>query len=68
MAAFTGQGLCVPPNKAYSASSGYGCFSYIPLLWVEDGRVVDTAEFNQLNEDFYTRPSESPAVPACSCQ
>lgn len=63
MSAFTGQGLCVPPNKVYSASSGYGCFAYIPMLWTEDGRVVNTEEFFRLNDNFYTRPCESPYNP-----
>ena len=59
MSAFTGQQLCIPPNKAYSASTGYGCFAYIPMMWFEDGRTVNTEEFYRLNDHFYTRPGSS---------
>jgi hypothetical protein len=59
MSAFTGQALCSPPTKAYSASSGYGCFAYIPTFWSEDGRVVNTEEFYRRNDHFYTRPKRA---------
>lgn len=59
MSAFTGQQLCIPPNKAYSGSTGYGCFAYIPMMWFEDGRTVNTEDFYRLNDHFYTRPTRA---------
>ena len=67
MSAFTGQQLCIPPNKAYSGSTGYGCFAYIPLLWFEDGRTINTEDFYRLNDHFYTRPGEPVYLSCSSC-
>ena len=58
MSIATGQRICSPPSKLYSGSTGYGCWVYIPLLWYEDARVVNTEEFYRLNDHFYTRMSK----------
>lgn len=44
------------PTKSYSQGTGYGCFCYAPLLWYEEGRVVNTDEFYRTFDHFYRRP------------
>lgn len=56
---FSSQGRCVSPTKTFSQSSGYGCFTYIPLFWVEDSRVIDPKEFEQLRGHYYERPNRA---------
>ena len=60
--AFSSQERCVPPTKSFSGGTGYGCFSYIPLYWYEDARVVDTDVYFRRNDHFLTRPARSAMV------
>jgi hypothetical protein len=53
---FSSQGRCVSPTKSFTLGTGYGCFTYIPLFWTEDSRVIDPKEFDQLRGHYYTRP------------
>ena len=56
--AFQSQQRCVPPTKFFSAGSGYGCFTYIPLLWYEDAAVMNYDDYSKLKRQFYSRPGE----------
>ena len=56
---FGSQGRCMAPTKSFSYYTGYGCFSYAPLLWYEDGRVVQTEEFFRTYDHFYRRPDRA---------
>jgi hypothetical protein len=56
---FSSQGRCSTPSKAYADYSGYGCFAYVPLLWYEDGRVVNTDRFFRVHDHFYRRPDRA---------
>jgi hypothetical protein len=53
---FSGQGQCVAPTNLYAAASGYGCWAYIPLLWYEDARVIETNTFFKMYNHYYLRP------------
>lgn len=53
------QRRCIPPTKSFSGSTGYGCFAYVPLLWFDESRVVDTFEFYRTQDHFYTRPNRA---------
>merc|ERR1712070_184035 len=33
---FSSQERCTVPAKTFAGESGYGCFTYIPILWYED--------------------------------
>lgn len=61
------QSRCTPPSKAFAQSSGYGCFAYFPLLWIEDARVIDKATLYQFYDHYYTRPGTSFCVVDCCC-
>lgn len=56
--AFSSQQRCVSPTNTYLDSSGYGCFAYVPLIWIEDAQAMDVEVYFRLNDHFYTRPSE----------
>ena len=56
----TAQLQCVPPSKIYLDTpdpepTGYGCWAFIPLIWFEDARVVNTETYYRLDDHFYTR-------------
>lgn len=53
---FSSQSRCVAPTKTYTGSTGYGCFAYVPLLWYEDGLVIDPNKFDFDFVHFYSRP------------
>ena len=55
---FQSQYRCIPPTKSFSGSTGYGCFTYIPLLWYEEGRLQSEETFNHYNTIYYSRPSK----------
>lgn len=59
---FSSQQRCIAPSKTYSQFSGYGCFGYLPLLWIEDARTMDTETFFQLYDHFYTRPDRGNTI------
>jgi hypothetical protein len=61
---FQSQSRCVPPTRLFSAGTGYGCFSYIPLLWMEDATVMSQEEFARWNDHYYTRPQRAYAIMA----
>jgi hypothetical protein len=54
--AFSSQQRCIVPTNIFAASSGYGCFTYVPLLWFEDARTVDTETFFRFYDHYYSRP------------
>jgi hypothetical protein len=35
---------------------GYGCFTYVPLLWFEDSKTVTYDNFQRLYKHYYNRP------------
>ena len=49
------QGRCSVPGRVFTSGSGYGCFSYVPVLWFEEARVIKEAEVFRLEDHFYTR-------------
>lgn len=53
---FSSQQRCTPPSKAFAKSSGYGCFTYIPLFWMEEARIIDNATLFRYYDHYYTRP------------
>ena len=56
---FSSQDRCIAPTKAFSANTGYGCFAYVPLLWMEDSRVISSKEFYRMHDHFYRRPERA---------
>jgi len=56
---FSSQQRCIAPTKAFSANTGYGCFAYVPLLWLEDSRVISSSEYYRLHDHFYKRPERA---------
>jgi hypothetical protein len=56
---FSSQDRCLAPTKAFSANTGYGCFAYVPLLWIEDSRVISNKEFYRMHDHFYRRPERA---------
>jgi hypothetical protein len=56
---FSSQDRCVAPTKAFSANTGYGCFAYVPLLWIDDSRVMSNHVFYRLHDHFYMRPGRT---------
>ena len=56
--AFSSQQRCIVPTRFFAASSGFGCFTYVPLIWFEDARTVDTETFFRLYDHYYSRPGE----------
>lgn len=50
---------CIAPTKTFASASGYGCWAYIPLIWYEDTRLVDSKSFFQLYYHYYTRPNRA---------
>jgi hypothetical protein len=54
--AFSSQKRCIVPTRLFAASSGFGCFTYVPVLWYEDARTVDTETFFRFYDHYYTRP------------
>jgi hypothetical protein len=55
--AFSSQSRCVAPTKRYTGSSGYGCFGYVPLYWVEHARSMEHELFFRWYDHYYTRPN-----------
>ena len=56
---FSSQHRCSAPTKSFADATGYGCFSYIPLLWFEDARVMENEVFFRLADHFYGRPGRN---------
>lgn len=56
---FSSQDRCIAPTKAFSANTGYGCFAYVPLLWIDDSRVMTNNEMFRLHNHFYMRPGRA---------
>eukprot|EP00602_Paraphysomonas_sp_CaronLab_P005233 CAMPEP_0185037540 /NCGR_PEP_ID=MMETSP1103-20130426/32098_1 /TAXON_ID=36769 /ORGANISM="Paraphysomonas bandaiensis, Strain Caron Lab Isolate" /LENGTH=1227 /DNA_ID=CAMNT_0027575557 /DNA_START=401 /DNA_END=4084 /DNA_ORIENTATION=- len=56
---FSSQGRCISPTKTFTASTGYGCFGYIPLFWTEESRTMTDEEFRRLQTHFYSRPGRA---------
>lgn len=52
------QSRCITPTKVYLGGTGYGCFTYVPLLWYEDIRLMNGEEVFQLEDHYYTRPGK----------
>ncbi len=52
------QQRCLAPTKAFSGAMGYGCYAYIPLLWVEDGKIINMDDYFRNYDHFYSRPSK----------
>lgn len=50
------QGRCVSPTRQYLTGFAFGCYSYIPLFWYEDARLIDPNEHFELVTHFYERP------------
>ncbi len=44
------------PTKLFLSSTGYGCFTYIPFLWLEDVRLTSGEEVFHLQQHFYSLP------------
>ena len=53
---FSSQQRCVVPTSTFAASSGYGCFAYVPVFWFEEARTVDTETFFRFYDHYYARP------------
>jgi len=53
---FSSQKRCISPTKTFTDSTGYGCFGYIPILWMEESRTIRDTEFRDLFIHYYTRP------------
>ena len=56
---FSSQQRCITPTKSFSYYTGYGCFAYVPLLWYEDGRVINTESFFRTYDHYYRRPERA---------
>lgn len=56
------QQRCVVPTRTFAASSGYGCFAYVPIYWFEEARTVDTETFFRFYDHYYTRPDRAAAL------
>lgn len=56
---FGSQDRCIAPTKAFSANTGYGCFAYVPLLWIDDSRVMSNNEFYRIHNHYYMRPGRA---------
>ncbi len=56
---FSSQDRCIAPTKAFSANTGYGCFAYVPLLWIDDSRVMSNNEFYRIHNHYYMRPGRA---------
>ena len=50
------QGRCTVPNRYFTGGTGYGCFAYVPLLWFEDAKVIDSESIFRIEDHFYGRP------------
>ena len=59
---FSSQQRCVVPIKSFAAYGGYGCFTFIPLLWYEDSNNVKPDRMNRLFDHFYLRPDRAAAI------
>jgi len=55
-ALFQSQDRCIPPTRLFAGRSGFGCFTYLPVLWFEDSRSVKFDSFSKLYKHFYNRP------------
>jgi hypothetical protein len=55
-AAFSSQSRCTVPTKRFVGGSGYGCFTYIPLIWFEDSKTPINKNFDQMLKHFHSRP------------
>ena len=55
---FSSQKRCISPTKTFTDSTGYGCFAYIPIIWMEESRTIRDSEFRDLFVHYYTRPCE----------
>lgn len=53
------QTRCEVPTRTFAGSTGYGCFTYVPLFWYEDARTIDKQTFFRFFDHYYTRPGES---------
>ena len=56
---FSSQKRCISPTKTFTDSSGYGCFAYVPIFWMEESRIIRDTEFRDLFVHYYTRPGQS---------
>eukprot|EP01036_Dinobryon_divergens_P028399 gene28399-37335_t len=55
--AFQSQSRCIPPTRLFTEGGGYGCFTYIPLLWFEESKTVTYDNFQRLYKHYYNRPA-----------
>ena len=55
---FSSQKRCISSTKTFTGSTGYGCFGYVPIFWMEESRVIRDTEFRALFVHYYTRPGK----------
>eukprot|EP01035_Chromulina_nebulosa_P023309 gene23309-30216_t len=61
--AFQSQSRCIPPTRLFTEGGGYGCFTYIPLLWFEESKTLPFKRFRELRilpEDY--KPTNNDSV------
>lgn len=56
---FSSQQRCIVPTKLFTAKTGYGCFSYIPLIWTEQSKVLTTQKYYRYYDHYYSRPDRA---------
>jgi hypothetical protein len=49
------QGRCIAPTKT-AVPGGYGCFMYVPLVWLDDQRVLDEPTAKRLLTELWAYP------------
>ena len=53
---FQSQARCIPPTRLFAGRSGFGCFTYLPILWFEDAKSIQKDSFAKLYKHFYNYP------------